>query len=254
MSKHLTGISNVGRSFAGIANGNGQFVVVSGQGIILSSPDGAIWTRCVCGTTDNFAAITFANGQFVAVGSNFNRQIFTSPDGIIWTAQNINSYTAMKGITYGNGQFVSITNGGWFTSPDAITWTEHFWESGVQPYLSAVAFGNGLYVAVGSSPTPILTSPDSVTWTAQSPTLLGGFSSFYAITYAKGLFVATGNSGIICTSPDGLDRQSASLFDHYVRGSYSHRADCRLRPYRVNSSRLNWKRTRYGNTQTHKPW
>jgi hypothetical protein len=60
-----------------------------------------------------------------------------------------------------------------------------------------VAYGNGLFVAVGSRGA-ILTSPDGVNWTAQtSPTS----DDLSAVTYGNGTFVAVGYSGTIVTSP-----------------------------------------------------
>jgi hypothetical protein len=63
-----------------------------------------------------------------------------------------------------------------------------------------VAYGNGLFVAVGPYGT-ILTSPDGVSWTRRT----SGTSSWLSgVTYGNGLFVAVGMSGTILTSPDGV--------------------------------------------------
>jgi hypothetical protein len=61
--------------------------------------------------------------------------------------------------------------------------------------LSAVAFGNGMFVAVGSGGT-ILSSPDGTNWTARPSGTNGWFGH---ITYGEGVFVIAG-----MTSPDGI--------------------------------------------------
>jgi len=63
-----------------------------------------------------------------------------------------------------------------------------------------VTYGDGLYVAGGSSGT-LTTSPDGTTWTTRT----SGFGSdaIYGVTYGDGLYVAVGNSGTLTTSPDG---------------------------------------------------
>ena len=71
-------------------------------------------------------------------------------------------------------------------------------------WLSGVAYGDGLYVAVGEIGT-ILASPDGQQWTLASQ---GQFPTLYAVNSAKGtsrLFVAVGESGAIVTSTNGFD-------------------------------------------------
>ena len=78
--------------------------------------------------------------------------------------------------------------------------------------LSSIAYGDGMFVAVGSHST-ILTSPDGITWTKRSANV-PGIINFYGISYGKGCFVAVGSlsdlvgfpSGfLILTSPDGVN-------------------------------------------------
>jgi len=54
----------------GIAYGNGTFVAVGLDGLILSSPDGITWTQKNSGVIGDLFGITFANNKFVTVGEN----------------------------------------------------------------------------------------------------------------------------------------------------------------------------------------
>jgi len=66
--------------------------------------------------------------------------------------------------------------------------------------LNSVAYGNGLFVAVGGSrdSSTILTSRDGVTWTQR---VSGTSRDLNGVTYGNGLFVAVGSFGTIITSP-----------------------------------------------------
>ncbi len=101
----------------------------------------------------------------------------------------------------GGGTAGGSGGGGGSGSGVGTTWTSRTSQS---KSLNGVAYGNGLFVAVGGhagygpSVSPILTSPDGVNWTAQtSPTSAWLFS----LTYGNGLFVAVGVYGTILTSP-----------------------------------------------------
>ena len=70
-----------------------------------------------------------------------------------------------------------------------------------------VAYGNGIYVAVGDTDAgtndAVMTSPDGITWTAR--TAAGDDDFWSSVTYGNGLFVAVGSSGDrVMTSPDGI--------------------------------------------------
>ncbi len=72
-----------------------------------------------------------------------------------------------------------------------------------------VAFGNGLYVAVGAD-TTVATSPDGATWTIRR--MGNGQGVFNGIEFANGQFVAVGmgsptrtGAALIMTSPDGAN-------------------------------------------------
>jgi hypothetical protein len=72
--------------------------------------------------------------------------------------------------------------------------------------LGAVAFGNGLYVAVGNNAT-ITTSPDGTQWTRRDSGIdlsAEGTLGLRGVAYGGGQFVAVG-FGIVVTSPDGVN-------------------------------------------------
>lgn len=70
----------------------------------------------------------------------------------------------------------------------------------------SVAYGNGLFVAVGRKTQQLMTSPDGIQWTVRNHNC--GRVDWNDITYANGLFVAVAaNAGgnNVMTSPDGIN-------------------------------------------------
>ena len=78
------------------------------------------------------------------------------------------------------------------------------------PSLYAVAYGNGYYVAVGTSGA-VWRSRDGLNWTDYSP---GAFSEFRGIGFGEGVFVTVGWNGAIYTSTDGASwiQRDAGVF------------------------------------------
>jgi len=67
--------------------------------------------------------------------------------------------------------------------------------------LWSVAYGNGLFTAVGDNGT-VITSPDGVTWTQQAPPTTDNLGR---AVYGNGLFLAAGSAGTLLVSTNGVD-------------------------------------------------
>src|SRR5690606_38234663 len=78
--------------------------------------------------------------------------------------------------------------------------------SGTSENLYGVAYGNGLWVAVGAKGT-ILTSTNGTSWTGRSS---GTTNNLNTVAYGNGLSVAGGDSGTIRTSTNGTSWTSRS--------------------------------------------
>lgn len=82
-----------------------------------------------------------------------------------------------------------------------LTYVESFQTPAITSW-QAIAYGNGVFVAVVSNSATAATSPDGITWTQRT---LPASASWSAITYGGGLFVAVAaNAAIAVTSPDGI--------------------------------------------------
>ena len=135
-----------------------------------------------------------------------------------WTlrSSSLPATTWLYGITYGNGQFVAVGGpaqigggaGVIITSPDGSIWFPQTIPNDTRTLLD-VAFGDGLYVAVGNSRP--LASPDGESWTAS----LSG-TSFSTVTYGNGMFVAAGGYIYISTNGSIWKLSSSAGFETYL--------------------------------------
>ncbi len=174
-------------NLSGIAYGANTFLAVGWWTTIASSSDGYNWVDKIagnykgdlwrqCGTAKcidrvELSNATYAKNNFVVVG--WNGTILSSPGGTTWTKRKSGSALYLSDITFGKDLFVAVGNKQVLTSSDLNTWTQRVnvfdWERVTPPsnFLSAVNFGNNIFVVVGWSGR-ILTSHDGIQWTERS--------------------------------------------------------------------------------------
>ena len=246
-----------------VAYGGGKFVALrlsnNGTGIngnysAVSYDNGITWNygflpnaNPTAGGPTSWNNVIYAGNMFVASGSWFdnNNSYYTgaaaySTDGIYWTT-NYNSADNLANVTvnntaYGNGILLNlwrVTNSGTVFGSAKSTNKGIIWAASGSPtpqlYYNSMAYGAGLFVAVGGSSTntnttSYSTSPDGTTWTSRSS--LPVSLNWKSITYANGYFVAVGqdSSGAaittgVATSTDGLTWTSRTINSSQYRGS-----------------------------------
>lgn len=91
----------------------------------------------------------------------------------------------------------SFNSGNIYTSSNGVTW-QSVYSASVS--FRGIAYGNGLYVAVGQDQT-IVTSTDLVTWTSRRS--VAGTTLIF-VKYINGIFIAGGENGLLVTSSDGM--------------------------------------------------
>lgn len=192
----------------GIAYGNGIFAAAGDVGTILTSPDSGVqWTPQTSGTQELLTAISY-NGSGIFTAAGLDGSILTSADNCVsWTRRYIATGIRYHfGISSGGGTSVVVGYDGLaflgtiLTSDDnGATWIPRI--TGTNHYLWGVAYGNGIFAAVGDGGT-ILTSADKgVTW---APRNSGVTEHLFGIAFGNGIFVAVGDFGTVLTSPDGV--------------------------------------------------
>jgi hypothetical protein len=115
----------------------------------------------------------------------------------------------MNSVTYGKGRFVAVGQGAAQVSTDGINWTAG---TGVSTSsLTGTAYGNGVFVAVGSGGGgQIYTSTDGTNWTLNTSVSSSG--ALNSITFGRDTFVvvgqlqgAGGETAGVFTSTDGTN-------------------------------------------------
>src|SRR5262245_13619137 len=79
--------------------------------------------------------------------------------------------------------------------------------NGLAANLNAVAFGNGVFVAVGDNST-VATSTDGANWSVGSP---GAYGNLAGVRFLNGQFVVVGSTDKILSSNDGTNWSAGTL-------------------------------------------
>jgi hypothetical protein len=209
--------------------GNDNFVAVGGsgtlaqggRGILVTSKDGVEWSKQDLGIKPALTGIAEHSGVFVAVG--LEGTILTSTNGVTWSDRSVAATSDFLCVAYGGTAFVA---GGRGSNPapgpnhgplvarssDGSEWVV---SQSIPAYASDLAFGNGVFVAVGISPNgvgSILSSEDGLAWALQS----SPDTRLAAVVFGNGRFVAAGSSQYFVSSDGSNWTASAQVFQNCV--------------------------------------
>ena len=202
-----------------------KYIAVGANGYIISP------TKTQQVGTNNWNAVAYGNGKYVAVGDY--RGTATSTNGVNWTVKEFGAgvptgiNTHWNGVTYSNGKFVMV---GYrendlsyiATSTDGINWTANavgnkyiHWQS--------VVYGNGKFVVLGND-CSFGYSSDGTNWEYKYYGISSSPTEYRSVTYGNGKYVAVGRLGKITTSNDGINwttpiNVDLSSFDSVTFGS-----------------------------------
>jgi len=155
---------------------------------------------------DNLSAITYGNGQFVAVGGH--GMIATSINGTNWVHRPTRADIQFESVAYGNGIYVAVgldiinanANGAIFVSTNAINWSQAIDPETIW-WLRGVAYGNGKFVAVGITG-GIYVSTDGTHWIPSNDSS-DCCSDLEGVCFGNGQFVIAQAGGSMIVSADG---------------------------------------------------
>ena len=180
-----------------VTNASGGEPFVEDKPVILTSPDGSIWTIQNPGAGVYLNAIAYGGGRFVAVGRRGT--ILVSADGTNWLDRSITTNTTFYSVTHTNGlYFVGGSSGTLLTSTDAADWVWH--DQHVFANFLAIARLNETYIAAGSRGV-VYTSPDGTNWIARNS---GISTAIFDLTLGDCSVLAAGDAGTIASSTDGI--------------------------------------------------
>ncbi len=201
---NLVGVAYVTIGFSN--NTDARYVAVGDDGTVISSVDSVTWVE------ESPILSPVPIKRFARVQQQFNYGAQASGDGytvgISATANGLQSTggpTIFSGsfgnarVTHGGDRFVMINGDRAYMSFDGRDWQT----TRVLGNFRDVAFGGGVFVAVGHAPDSMYYSFDGLDW---QPGNHPAFNrTFEAVTYAGGRFLAVGARGFIAASSNGID-------------------------------------------------
>lgn len=122
----------------------------------------------------------------------------TQRPGVIWTERSSDTASNLNGVAYGNGIFVAVGEYGTILTSKNGA-TWTVRTSGIEETLHSVTYGGGTFVVVGERGT-VLTSRDGINWAKRTSGISWDLND---VTYGDGIFVAVGDLGTILISRDG---------------------------------------------------
>ena len=199
-----------GATISNIIYANNMYYAMSNtrsESKILSSSDAKSWKTIFTEPTDyHITNIEYGNNVIVALGYDHADKMpltgftMTSKDGIHWSEPSTDKFNTLSTLKFtGNLFFVLDNRGSTFISKDGTNWNESKTDVNNE-YFSNIAYGNGLYVLIGSSG-GLLTSTDGMNWT--KGTVIKDRAG--AIAYGNNTFMEVGTDGKIYTSTNGKD-------------------------------------------------
>jgi hypothetical protein len=163
----------------------------------VRSTDGKTWQPLSTPFGQWIGAAVWQNGHVVAVGGYGLRA--TSADGTSWNDKPIDTVAthAHDALAFGGGRFASTNdNGARATSADGVTWKASSGVTGTPT--SEIAYGNGVFVALGSS-SVVRSTDGGVSFSAAATLAAGG----RGLVFAQGHFTVLAE-GKVFTSTDGM--------------------------------------------------
>ena len=192
-----------------------EFVAVGGEvdqatgkttTLILTSPDGLIWTDRSSGVAGiNLQSVVFTGTKLVAFdGTKTGFAGSIAADGSIsWTKQALGAGGLIQAAW--SGTKLAAVGAATGTSTNATTWNQK--PSPTKSAFTDITWTGSVFIAI-AKPSAIFTSPDGVTWT-KSPGSGEISDPLFAVAWSGSQFCAVGgdfkrlNTALIYTSPDG---------------------------------------------------
>ena len=188
-----------------LAYGNDFFVGLQG-GYVSRSADGRSWSEV--GSLPNADTLGyvlfFVNGRFLALDNQVLQApgLYTSPDGSQWTAQASTGGFHVSKVAYGNGKYVAIGTTGGGSQVPSIATSVDLSSWQVQSYHHPGPQSDILFARGEFWVAGASTIAHSADGTVWSANPGGSFRSLLA--HGNGVFISYGGSGDISRSSDGL--------------------------------------------------
>jgi photosystem II stability/assembly factor-like uncharacterized protein len=175
-----------------VAFGNGVFMASAGGEIVISTDLGVTW-RQATPTLEWMPGLAYGNNRWFAAGDTISASLNQGTNwGQVATSLQVSSILFNGDVGVAVGGTIAVSQDG------GLHWTDVV--KGLFNWQASVAYGNGLYVSVGSVfGDGIVQTSDPLTWTEAGSTNLTGYI-LLAVTHGGNTFVIVGDKGLILNS------------------------------------------------------
>jgi len=221
---YLSGIPQ-SRDLEAVVYAGDRFVAAGASGLIVTSPDGIVWTEVLApsGTTTALVDFQAGGGKMVALAYGFVDGDFASEvlinqlDGTGWTVNplvvpGLDPVPEMLALTYDGSNFVAVgADETVLTSSDGLTWTarQNTPSGTFLNRLTAVSAGGGVIMAGGGADGLIRSQNGGLNWSAVTD--LPANTSPLELLYGPRWVGFQGGSPGLTFSDDSLSWASASV-------------------------------------------
>jgi hypothetical protein len=236
--------SDTNVALTGVAFNGSVYVAVGALGTVSYSTDLTLWTATNI-TISDFESVTAFNNVFYAVGRNGT--LYSSNNGVNWTPGNSGVVTNLWAVACNSSNIIAVGDSGTIiTSTNGVTWLRG--SSNVSIPLFDVCLTGSFYYAVGVGGS-VVSSTDLSEWTTSTPvtnvSLIGAgmannnifavgnnntivrynanvwsviygsslsspMAQYYAIVPYNSGFIATGQNGLVASTNNMVNWQSAA--------------------------------------------
>jgi hypothetical protein len=219
--------------YRSVVHGSNGFVGVGDNGLFGFSTNGSNWSSQFIGRS--LTTVSYAHNRYI--GTGFGGRIMSSINGTNWTSNSVSvadfnlrrvdwvngrffasgeqgqilfsadgsnwlrsspvGTATFRGVAYGNGLYVAGGSSTIYASHDGT----NFGYTGQGFVLNGLAFGNGTFVSVGPSGN-VRSSANGTNFFTHTSTTTYDLND---VVWAKGLFVAVGNGGTVLVSSNGIN-------------------------------------------------
>lgn len=193
----------------GLAYGAGKFVAITWNHYFLVSSDGINWTASMPFSNYGWNDVVYANGAFLAVGSNpgVGRYVARSVDGVNWTSEYIGDGMPQS-IVGGGGRFLLYSSSRLYYSENGLSWIETPSPLSDQGgSVGHIAYGNGIFLLFASR--ECFASTNGTNWSKVTHPQYSFLNE--KLSFLSNRFFLHGYGDEILSSADGIDWQTTDL-------------------------------------------
>jgi hypothetical protein len=166
---------------------NGRWMVIGSSGATAYSSNGGIsWVAGGALPAGTWTSVTYGQGVWIAVSTGATTTAYSADGGTTWVAGGaLPASSTWISVTYGKNIFVAASSSGAvspaYSVDKGVTWSSTDVAGWLNQTITAVRYGQGIFVATNSTSNNMVSSEDGINWTTRAITRASGTGALDAI-------------------------------------------------------------------------